>query len=173
MKLRSPTLRSHTIVRVDTRSSNFRSRGNNSPDCTFKQSRQRGICSHDRNYITPANIMLELLRCHSKGTCQDWSSAPLPAEKSIPGVSDTCPIGMGLWQRSQPTSISTLLPNSVSELARVSWGLADDKCWSTKGFIGKNNLQGGSLDTGMTHSTNHLVPLLSKKTCLCLVCRKR
>ena len=40
--------------------------------------------------------------------------------------------------------------------------MADAKCCPTKSFIGKNNLQGSSLETGVTHATNHFVPLLRR-----------
>ena len=40
--------------------------------------------------------------------------------------------------------------------------MADAKCWPTERFIGENNLQDESLETEVTHSTNHLVPLLRK-----------
>ena len=39
--------------------------------------------------------------------------------------------------------------------------MADAKSWQTKRFMGENNLQGGSLETGVTQLTNHLVALLT------------
>ena len=98
--MRPPKLQSYTIARAETCSSSSTHMGgvyrvDNSSDCTFKQSRQRGIRSHDHNYITPANIMLGLFRCHCKGKHQDWSSAPLLAARSIRGVYDAHPIE--LW----------------------------------------------------------------------------
>ena len=65
--------------------------------------------------------MLELLRCHYKGKHQHWSSAPILVERSIPKVYDTHTIDMGRAEKAD--SVSTLLPNLVSEMARVKLGL--------------------------------------------------
>ena len=72
------------------------------------------IHSRDHHYITPANIMFELIWCHCKGNHQDWSSAPLPVEGISGGIWFPPPCGAGA---EEPAGVNTLLPNSVSGLA--------------------------------------------------------
>ena len=67
-------------------------------------------------------------------------------------VYGACPLGVGLGQRSQ-LSLILLLPNSVS---RVGTGVRVCQALAMQMVHDKNSLQGESLETGATHSTNNL-----------------
>ena len=62
---------------------------------------QRSIRSLDCNYITPANIMLELIRCHCKGKVSGLEFCSSTGGNGVSELYNTRPIGVGLRQRSQ------------------------------------------------------------------------
>ena len=62
---------------------------------------QRSIRSHDRNYITPANAMLKLIRCRCKGKVSGLEFCSSTGSNGVSEVYDTRLIGVGLGQSSQ------------------------------------------------------------------------